>query len=102
MEIGLLWFDDNKDKSLATKVYEAAAAYRAKPRFAGKTPNVCYVHPSTLPEVQETHLNGMRIVAASTVAPHHLFVGVENTGDNGHGHPQQRHRQPRGPKSQTE
>jgi len=92
MEIGLLWFDDSKDKSLATKVYEATAAYCAKPRFAGKTPNVCYVHPSALPEVPETRLNGMRIVAAPTVAPHHLFVGVEDTGDNEHGHPQPRHR----------
>jgi len=83
MGIGLLWFDDNKDKSLEKKIDEAVEAYCAKPRFAGKTPNICYVHASMLPQGQEVHLNGMRVVAATTVFPHHFLVGEAGGGDNG-------------------
>ncbi len=97
MEIGLLWFDDNKDKSLEAKVSEAVAAYCAKPRFAGKTPNICYVHPSTLPEGQEMRLNGVRIVAAAAIAPYHFFVGVEDAGDDGRDRPRRKHTRPRNP-----
>jgi hypothetical protein len=79
MEIGLLWYDDSKKKSLEEKVNEAVAAYCAKPRFAGQRPNTCYVHPSMVSEEPEIHLNGVRVVATTTVAPHHLFVGLEKT-----------------------
>ncbi len=99
MEVGLLWFDDNEDKSLKTKVNEAMAAYCARPRFAGKTPNTCYVHPSVLPENQEVRLTGVRVVATATVAPYHLFVGVENVGDDGRDCPKRECRRLRGPKS---
>ena len=89
MEVGLLWFDDNKDKSLEVKVDEAVAAYCAKPRFAGKIPNTCYVHATMLPEGQEVRLNGVRIAGTSTILPHYFFVGVEHAGDNGNGRSEQ-------------
>jgi hypothetical protein len=85
---GLLSFDDNKHKTLETKVNEAVAAYRAKPRFAGKTPDTCYVHASTLPEGQKAiQLDGVRVAAAATIPPHHFFIGVENVDDNGRDRP---------------
>ena len=99
MEVGLLWFDDNKDKSLKTKVNEAMAAYCAKPRFAGKTPNTCYVHPSVLPENQEVCLTGVRVVATATVAPNHFLVGEEDVGDNGRDRPKRKRKRSRSPKS---
>jgi len=99
MEIGLLWFDDNKDKSLEAKVDEAVAAYCAKPRFAGKTPNTCYVHASTLPEGQEVHLDGVRIVAITTVAPNSFLVGEEDVGDNGRDRPKRKRKRSRSQKS---
>jgi hypothetical protein len=77
MEIGLLWYDDNKKKSLEKKVNEAVAAYCAKPRSAGQRPNTCYVHPSMVSGEPEIRLNGVRVVATTIVAPHHLFVGLE-------------------------
>ncbi len=47
LEIGLLWYDNGAD-DLGGSVARAAARY--KERF-GVDPNVCYVHPATLPEV---------------------------------------------------
>lgn len=99
MEVGLLWFDDSKDKSLEVKVDEAVAAYCAKPRFAGKTPNTCYVHTTMFPEGQEIHLNGVRIAGTSTIPPHHFFVGVEHAGSDGRDRPRRDRRRSRGPKS---
>jgi hypothetical protein len=93
VEVGLLWFDDSKRKTLETKVNEAKAAYCAKPRFAGQTPDVCYVHPSMLQEEQNSiQLNGVRITAAATILPHHLFIGVESAGDNGRDRPRKKRR----------
>jgi len=93
METGLLWCDNSKTKSLEKKVDEAVAAYRAKPRFAGKGPDTCYVHPSMLNEEQEIHINGIRVVATPIIAPHHLLVGVEQSGANGRDRPEKKRRQ---------
>jgi len=81
MEVGLLWCDDSKNKTLEEKVNEAVSAYRAKPRFSGKGPDACYVHPSMLNEERETCINGVRVVATPIIAPHHLLVGVEQSSD---------------------
>jgi len=83
MRVGLLWFDDSEDKSLEEKVSEAVAAYCSKPRFRAETPDTCYVHPSTLPAGQEVRINGVRVIAAETVAPHYFLVGVEGQGSVG-------------------
>ena len=82
MEIGLLWCDGSKKKTLEEKVHEAVTAYRAKPRFGGRVPDVCHVNPAMMPEEQEVRLNGVRVIATSKIAPHHLLVGVEQSGTN--------------------
>ena len=46
--IGLLWFDASKSKPFEAKVAEAVSAYRSKPRFEGKAPDTCFVHPSII------------------------------------------------------
>jgi hypothetical protein len=84
VEIGLFWFDDNKKKTLEEKVNEAKAAYCAKPRFAGKTPDTCFVHHSMLPEGQKSvQMNGVRIAARSTIPAYHLLIGVESETGRG-------------------
>ena len=93
MEIGLLWCDNGKKKTLEEKVNEAVATYLSKPRFAGKKPDTCYVHPSMLGEGQEIHINGMRVVATSIIAPHHLRVGVEEPGADGRDRSEKKRRQ---------
>ena len=82
MRTGLLWFDDNKKKPLEEKVSAAAAAYRAKPHFEGRDPNVCYVHHAMLSDGQETWCDGVRVVPAANIPPFHLFVGVDENGRN--------------------
>lgn len=99
MEIGLLWFDDSKKKPLEKKINEAVEAYCAKPSFTGKTPNTCYVHPSTLPDGQDVRVNGLLVVASGLVAPHHFFVGVEESNDGKHDRPKRKHRRFRRSKS---
>ena len=92
MEIGLLWFDDSKRKTLETKVNEAKAAYCAKSRFAGKSPDTCYVHPSMLQKGQKAiQLNGVQVAAATTIPPHYFFIGAESAGDNGRDRPRKKH-----------
>jgi hypothetical protein len=68
VEIGLLWFDDSKKKTLEEKVDEAKSAYCAKPCFAEKIPDTCFVHPLMLPEGQESvQMNGVRVTARPTI-----------------------------------
>ena len=80
MDVGLLWCDTSKKRSLEAKVRAAVAAYRAKSRFAGQVPNVCYVHHGMLLDKQEIWLDGVRVVAATNIPPSHLFIGVEGNG----------------------
>jgi hypothetical protein len=84
VEIGLLWFDDSKRKTLEEKVGEAKAAYCAKSRFEGNTPDTCFVHHTMLPEGQEAvRMNGVQIVASPTIPLHHLLIGVGSGNGRG-------------------
>lgn len=99
MNIGLLWFDNDKQRSLEDKVARAAAHYRQK---YGAPPTVCFVNlgefeaagfsspregddpllrdlrPAALPE-GETRIGGLKVMPARTVLPHHFWLGVEET-----------------------
>jgi hypothetical protein len=45
MEIGMLWFDNDKKASIPSKVEKAAKYYHKK---YGVIPDLCYVHPKTV------------------------------------------------------
>ena len=45
MEIGMLWFDNDKKASIPSKVEKAARYYQKK---YGVNPDLCYVHPKTV------------------------------------------------------
>lgn len=45
MEIGMLWFDNDKKASIPSKVEKAARYYHNK---YGVIPDLCYVHPKTV------------------------------------------------------
>ena len=79
MDVGLLWCDTSKKRSIEDKVSAAVVAYRAKPRFEGRAPNVCYVHDGLLPDGKAIRLDGVRVVPATNIPPFHLFVGIEET-----------------------
>ncbi len=72
MQIGLLWYD-NGNSELPLKISQATKRYRE--RF-GAEPNVCYVHPETLPN-GEQRIGGIMVRASSRVLQHHLWIGQE-------------------------
>ena len=93
MNIGMLWFDNDQKKELAIKVERAAQYYRNK---YGKVPTLCYVHPSMLPELQETDDEGDNpegeagLVAAGvevrtnqSVLPNHFWIGLNGNSSAG-------------------
>lgn len=45
MDIGMLWFDNDKKASIPSKVEKAARYYQKK---YGVIPDLCYVHPRTV------------------------------------------------------
>jgi hypothetical protein len=72
MNIGMLWFDNDVKADLPTKIQRAADYYRTK---YGRTPNLCFVHPSMLPNpVNQT--GGVELRTSRSVLPNHLWLGV--------------------------
>lgn len=74
MAVGLLWFDAEKGRNWRAEAEAAARRYREK---FGRAPTVCYVHPQMLGGGKEEKVGQMRVVARSTVLPHHLFLAEE-------------------------
>lgn len=74
MKVGLLWFDNDERRDLATKVARAAEHYRQK---YGRAPELCFVHPSLLAGAS-ARSNGLQIRASKTVLPHHFWLGMRD------------------------
>lgn len=74
MTIGMLWFDDDRQRDLASKVQRAADYYRKK---FGKKPVLCYVHPETL-QTSEMELvaAGVRVMPSAQVLQNHFWLGL--------------------------
>lgn len=76
MDIGMLWFDNDKKTDYQAKVARAAAYYREK---YGKAPNLCFVHPSTLAASGTKQVivsQGVEIRPATSMLPNHFWIGV--------------------------
>jgi hypothetical protein len=108
MNIGMLWFDNDPKSSLDLKIERAARYYQVK---YGKSPTLCFVHPSMLkngsfhkssPENGEGGSDaeknfaacGIEIRLNQSVLPNHFWIGVngvsqgriifrEESGDGG-------------------
>ena len=91
MNIGMLWFDNDPKAGLSTKVERAATYYRTK---YGKTPNLCYVHPSMLPGAaspaqpptsSDSHYvaGGVEVRSNRSVLPNHFWIGANTTPEAG-------------------
>jgi hypothetical protein len=77
MDIGMLWFDDDKKRTLAEKVTRAADYYRAKYDLQ---PTVCYVHPSTLVDAKTPRVGAITLLPNRTIIKNHFWLGQgENT-----------------------
>ena len=77
MNTGMLWFDNDPKAELCVKVQRAAVYYRDK---YGKTPNLCFVHPSMISLPAETpgasiKSAGVEIRPNRSILPNHLWIG---------------------------
>jgi hypothetical protein len=78
MDIGLLWFDDDRQRGIEEKVLRAAAHYFRK---YGHHPNVCFVHPSMLDgngKPREARAGDVVIRPGRAITRHHFWLGVSD------------------------
>ncbi|MBM3146067.1 MAG: hypothetical protein FJ010_14075 [Chloroflexi bacterium] len=88
MDVGMLWFDNDKSADLDTKVKRAASYYQKK---YGQFPNLCFVHPSMLaingkkPKEESNPQNGkhhktagVELRASKSLLPNHFWLGVNH------------------------
>ncbi len=110
MNIGMLWFDNDRSADLPKKIERASKYYYQK---YGKHPNFCYIHPSLAPsdlkpaeksikkdpenELQNPEAEndaddgrlafqsgGLEVRTSQTVLPNHLWIGINgHNGANG-------------------
>jgi hypothetical protein len=74
MDWGLVWFDDNRKTTFATKVKRAARQYRDK---FGRAPDTCYVHPTTL-SGEGTMPKGIDVLESTRIQPDLFWIGLKS------------------------
>lgn len=85
MEIGMLWFDNDKKTSIPSKVEKAARYYEKK---YGVNPDLCYVHPKTVKGEKEENgksqqaaaqdpitIGKIQLLKNEKVLPDHFWIG---------------------------
>ena len=91
MDIGMLWFDNDKKSSVPSKVERAARYYQKK---YGKNPDICYIHPKMVKGVNGEKKNSKKtagqkplkigkilILKNKKVLPDHFWIGVSTVED---------------------
>lgn len=73
MDVGMLWYENDKGKTLEKRIAEAVAFYRQK---YGLEPNLCMVHNGEAPEGQRW-IDGVEVKGSRSVLPNHYWVGVK-------------------------
>jgi len=71
MQMGMLWFDNEKGRELAEKVRAACGYYEGK---YGQKPNHCVVHTDML-DGEEMETEGVRVSGSTQMQRNHLWVG---------------------------
>ena len=84
MNIGMLWFDNDKQIDLDLKVFRAASYYHTK---YGQKPNLCFVHPC-MNETQNSRVilktkevkgpanSEVEIKESEEILPNHFWIGI--------------------------
>ena len=80
MNVGMLWFDNDRKSDLPAKVKRAATYYQGK---YGAHPNLCFVHPSMAANQESDHSTEKPLITGDievrltkTVLPHHFWIGI--------------------------
>jgi hypothetical protein len=77
MVSGMLWFDNDKKSTFASKVDRAVQYYKKK---YGQMPDVCFVHPQMVPDgiAQPAKLE---VKASPSILLHHFWIGTKQPAD---------------------
>ncbi len=75
MNTGVLWYDDDPDRTLDKKVFAACARYAQK---FGVAANTCYVHPLALGTATATVVNDVKVLAGKGMLRHNFFAVRED------------------------
>ena len=85
MDIGMLWFDNDPKTDIVDKIIRAAAYYHRK---YGKTPDLCFIHPTMIPVANgdsglpREKLANVEVRASKSIRPNYFWIGVnEKAGD---------------------
>jgi hypothetical protein len=91
MKIGMLWFDNDQNTSIPSKVKRAASYYQKK---YGVDPDICYVNPvmvnggngkksnhQELSELDQINVDQIQVLENDQVLPDHFWIGV-HAGDD--------------------
>lgn len=71
MNIGMLWLDADKTRTLDEKVKRAAEYYQDK---YGKLPELCLVNSKVI--AKSINVGRIKVETARTVLPHHFWLGM--------------------------
>lgn len=87
MDIGMLWFDNDKKTSIPDKVERAAQYYQKK---YGVNPDICYVNPKMVKgeggsnkEVKKDQIKigEILLLINDMVLPDHYWIGIKTSED---------------------
>ncbi len=88
MDIGMLWFDNDRHADLNIKVNRAITYYQKK---YGQKPNLCFVNPCMISNNGNGNNgsgsngkvkteNGIEIRESQSLLPNHFWLGIERQG----------------------
>ena len=89
MDVGMLWFDNDKSADLDVKVKRAASYYQKK---YGQSPNLCFVHQSMLStngkkprgtskakkNGKPSKTAGVELRTSKSLLPNHFWLGINH------------------------
>ena len=75
MDTGMLWYDDDKKRTMDEKIRRAVDYYQEK---YGRMPNLCLINPNLAANGDGQTLEMIELRTANNVLPHHFWVGIDN------------------------
>lgn len=73
MKVGLLWYDDNRERDIEDIIEACARRYYEK---FGIRPDTCYVNPATLSQRDLRLKSNIQVKTAVNILPNHFWLGV--------------------------
>jgi hypothetical protein len=73
MNVGMLWLDDDRNRSLEEKVSRAVEYYREK---YGRMPEMCLVNKEMLSA--EKLVGKVNVQPIANILPHHFWLGMKS------------------------